>query len=72
MLWKLADNVKYEDDCEVSAAKAGTGGRTIIKKKKRKKVDGLRAKKLEVRQPSSFFLRFSFFFWWVVGGGGGN
>lgn len=25
MLWKLADNVKYEDDCEVSEGKARTG-----------------------------------------------
>lgn len=25
MLWKLADNVKYEDDCEVSVGKARTG-----------------------------------------------
>lgn len=24
MLWKLADNVKYEDDCEVSVGKART------------------------------------------------
>lgn len=26
MLWKLADNVKYEDDCEVGVRKAGKEG----------------------------------------------
>lgn len=31
MLWKLADNVKYEDDCEVGVRKAGKEG--TLKKK---------------------------------------
>lgn len=30
MLWKLADNVKYEDDCEVSVGKARTGKKSFV------------------------------------------
>lgn len=51
MLWKLADNVKYEDDCEVSV------GRAREKKKKKKK----KINRAKVGKFGSFKVEFLFY-----------
>lgn len=57
MLWKLADNVKYEDDCEVSVGKARTWNKVYPLIKDGAKVGTIGSFKVELFCFFGFFSR---------------